>query len=340
MKRIVLQDLIRTSCFSFSMSLSTRCEPMKPAPPVTRILRFACTHTQTPTNNQTRSSDRATYTARSSDRIPAKSPGRTWRTGAARASAAGGWCAPRCCCHWPPSAPSRRAPGTHKNATDPPSPTLRSSQSPKKKKTNTTQTTKSKPPSTPHTRSRSTTTEMDQKKKHGSGGMLTLPLGREGLGGRGEQAWKRRVWIGLDRRRTRKKASQIWAVFIAAPLLSPPRTTMQAEAARTRTNTHRLLPTGPRSRCPWSIYPTPQLIPPTPKAKRDLQKERKKTIWWRLIKNDNPCNAVWQVTTASAGWRFQRKQRLAGAGGTPGRWRQLSEPEIWTPDPSTAPNEG
>jgi hypothetical protein len=32
---------VRTSFFSFSMSLSTRCEPMKPAPPVTRIRRFA-----------------------------------------------------------------------------------------------------------------------------------------------------------------------------------------------------------------------------------------------------------------------------------------------------------
>lgn len=36
----------------------------------------------------------------------ALSPGRTWRSGAVRGSAAGGWCARRCC-HWSPSAPSR-----------------------------------------------------------------------------------------------------------------------------------------------------------------------------------------------------------------------------------------
>jgi hypothetical protein len=48
---------------------------------------------------------------RSGDGI-ARSPGRTWRSGAARGSAAGGrWCARRCC-HWSPSAPSRRAPGS------------------------------------------------------------------------------------------------------------------------------------------------------------------------------------------------------------------------------------
>lgn len=42
----------RTSCFSFSMSLSTRCEPMKPAPPVTRIRRLAWIKQQIGTDNQ------------------------------------------------------------------------------------------------------------------------------------------------------------------------------------------------------------------------------------------------------------------------------------------------
>lgn len=41
----------------------------------------------------------------------ARSPGRTWRSGGARGSAAGGWRCARRCCHWSPSAPSRGAPG-------------------------------------------------------------------------------------------------------------------------------------------------------------------------------------------------------------------------------------
>jgi hypothetical protein len=53
--RAMLRDLsqgARTSCFSFSMSLSTRCEPMKPAPPVTRIRRLAWIKQQFGTDNQ------------------------------------------------------------------------------------------------------------------------------------------------------------------------------------------------------------------------------------------------------------------------------------------------
>lgn len=248
MKRIVLQDLIRTSCFSFSMSLSTRCEPMKPAPPVTRILRFACTHTQTPTNNQTRSSDRATYTARSSDRIQAKSPGRTWRTGAARASAAGGWCAPRCCCHWPPSAPSRRAPGTHKNATDPPSPTLRSSQSQKKNQHHPNH--KIETPLNP-THAIAIHHHGDgSKKKHGTGGMLTLPLGREGLGERRaslETAGLNRIRPEADEEESLPDLSRIYS---STPPLPSSHHDASRSSAHTHKHTHRLLPTGPRSRCP------------------------------------------------------------------------------------------
>lgn len=229
---------------------------MKPAPPVTRILRFACTHTQTPTNNQTRSSDRATYTARSSDRIPAKSPGRTWRTGAARASAAGGWCAPRCCCHWPPSAPSRRAPGTHKNATDPPSPTLRSSQFPppplKKKKNQHHPNHKIETPLNP--------THAIAIHHHGDGSKKKKtrerrnahPATREGrIGGERraslETAGLNRIRPEADEEESLPDLSRIYS---STPPLPSSHHDASRSSAHTHKHTHRLLPTGPRSRCP------------------------------------------------------------------------------------------
>lgn len=82
---------------------------MKPAPPVTRIRMLAWIKQQLGTHNNQDPDLAGERDGDPSVEIALSSPGRTWRSGAARGSAAGGWRCARRCCHWSPSAPSRRA---------------------------------------------------------------------------------------------------------------------------------------------------------------------------------------------------------------------------------------
>lgn len=222
----MIRDLVRgarTSCFSFSMSLSTRCEPMKPAPPVTRIRRLAWIKHQFGTNNQDPDHANRPKPRGEWDRDPSVeivlSPGRTWRSGGARGWAAGGWRCARRCCHWSPSAPSRGAPG------------------PTRSKPNHT----SEKSHTGTRRGQTIARLQATKRKEGEGARRSPSSWLWGLGS--ACLARTRGTGGLNRirlGRTRRRCLQIWVVFIG-PALHTPEQRCRCSQARLKSQSVRAL---------------------------------------------------------------------------------------------------